>query len=145
VEGAEKEGFDNSSWRTLDVPHDWSIEGSYDESNPVSIAGAFLPAGIGWYRKTIDIEKLRGYDQYFVEFDGVYMNSDVWINGVHLGTRPNGYISFSYNLTPFLKDEKNVLAVRVDHSRVPSGRWYTGSGIYRHVWLTKTKNVYIPQ
>ena len=145
VKGAEREEFDDSSWRTLNIPHDWSIEGRYDESNPAGIAGAFLPAGIGWYRKTIDINGLRGDDQYFVEFDGVYMNSDVWINGEHLGTRPCGYISFSYNLTPFLKKGKNVLAVRVDHSKVPSGRWYTGSGIYRHVWLTKTKNVYIPQ
>jgi len=145
VKGAEKEGFDDSSWRTLDVPHDWGIEGSYDQSNPTGIAGAFLPAGIGWYRKTIDIKRLRGDDQYFIEFDGVYMNSDVWINGVHLGTRPCGYISFSYDLTPHLKKGKNVLAVKVDHSKVPSGRWYTGSGIYRHVWLTKTKKVYIPQ
>jgi len=145
VKGAEREEFDDSSWRALNIPHDWSIEGRYDESNPAGIAGAFLPAGIGWYRKTIDINGLRGDDQYFVEFDGVYMNSDVWINGEHLGTRPCGYISFSYNLTPFLKKGKNVLAVRVDHSKVPSGRWYTGSGIYRHVWLTKTKNVYIPQ
>ncbi len=145
VKGAEREGFDDSSWRILDVPHDWSIEGSYDESNPAGIAGAFLPAGIGWYRKTIDINSLSEDDQYFVEFDGVYMNSDVWINGVHLGTRPCGYTSFSYNLTPYVKNGENVLAVRVDHSKVPSGRWYTGSGIYRHVWLTKTKNVYIPQ
>jgi len=145
IKGAENEDFDDSSWRTLNVPHDWSIEGSYDESNPAGIAGAFLPAGIGWYRKQIVINKLREGENYFVEFDGVYMNSDVWINGVHLGTRPNGYISFSYNLTPHLRSGINVLAVRVDHSKVPSGRWYTGSGIYRHVWLTKTKNVYIPQ
>jgi len=145
IEGAEKEDFDDASWRILDVPHDWSIEGSYDESNPSGIAGAFLPAGIGWYRKTIVIHNLGEDDQYFVEFDGVYMNSDVWINGEHLGTRPNGYVGFSYNLTPFLKKGKNVLAVRVDHSMVPSGRWYTGSGIYRHVWLTRTKNVLIPQ
>ncbi|MCP4314296.1 MAG: DUF4982 domain-containing protein [Bacteroidetes bacterium] len=145
VEGAEKEDFNDSYWRILDLPHDWSIEGSYDESNPGGIAGAFLPAGIGWYRKTIDLEEFPRGDQYFIEFDGVYMNSDVWINGVHLGKRPNGYIGFSYDLTPFLKNGKNVLAVRVDHSRVPSGRWYTGSGIYRHVWLTSTKSVYIPQ
>jgi beta-galactosidase len=145
VEGAENEVFDDASWRTLDLPHDWSIEGSYDQANPSSIAGAFLPAGIGWYRKTIDLEELPGDDQYFIEFDGVYMNSDVWINGEHLGNRPSGYISFTYNLTPFLKAGQNVLAVKVDHSNVPSGRWYTGSGIYRHVWLTRTKNVYIPQ
>jgi len=144
VKGAEQAGFDDTSWRTLNVPHDWSIEGRYDETNPAGIAGAFLPAGIGWYRKQIDIETLED-DQYFIEFDGVYMNSDVWINGKHLGTRPCGYTSFSYELTPHLKKGKNVLAVRVDHSKVPSGRWYTGSGMYRHVWLTRTKQVYVPQ
>jgi len=145
MEGAEKVAFDDASWRTLDLPHDWSIEGNYNESNPGGIAGAFLPAGIGWYRKIIDIHNIDDEDQYFIEFDGVYMNSDVWINGKHLGKRANGYIGFSYDLTPFLKNGENVLAVRVDHSKVPSGRWYTGSGIYRHVWLTKTKNIFIPQ
>jgi len=145
VAGAEGIDFNDSQWRQLDVPHDWSIEGSYDEANPSGIAGAFLPAGIGWYRKSLHIEQLESDVKYFVEFDGVYMNSDVWINGHHLGKRPYGYISFSYDLTPYLKKGNNILAVRVDHSKAPSGRWYTGSGIYRHVWLTKTKNIYIPQ
>ena len=133
--------FDDSQWRLLNVPHDWSIEGEYNESNPSGIAGAYLPTGIGWYRKNITIENLQNDDKYFVEFDGVYMNSDVWINGQHLGNRPYGYISFSYDLTPYLKDGNNIIAVKVDHSKAPSGRWYTGSGIYRHVWLTKTKHV----
>jgi len=145
VGGAEAINFNDSQWRQLDVPHDWSIEGSYDEANPSGIRGAFLPAGIGWYRKSLSIEEFEADDKFFVEFDGVYMNSDVWINGQHLGKRPYGYISFSYDLTPYLKKGKNVLAVRVDHSKAPSGRWYTGSGIYRHVWLTRTKNVYVPQ
>ena len=145
IEGAEKITFNDSKWRTLNVPHDWSIEGVYDENNPSGIAGAFLPTGIGWYRKALNIEDLQQGDKYFVEFDGVYMNSDVWINGQHLGKRPYGYISFSYDLTPHLKKGNNILAVRVDHSKAPSGRWYTGSGIYRHVWITKTKDIYIPQ
>jgi beta-galactosidase len=145
AEGAEQAGYDDASWRMLDVPHDWSIEGSYDEANETGIAGAFLPAGIGWYRKAIEISDLDQNDKYFIEFDGVYMNSDVWINGNHLGNRPYGYVSFGYDLTPHLKKGKNILAVRVDHSKVPSGRWYTGSGIYRHVWLTKTHTAYIPQ
>tara|TARA_B100000809_G_scaffold266806_1_gene331796 strand:- start:16319 stop:18751 length:2433 start_codon:yes stop_codon:yes gene_type:complete len=145
VQGASEENFDASTWRQVDVPHDWSIEGTYDKNNPAGVAGAYLPTGIGWYRKSIAIENLQDSEKYFVEFDGVYMNSDVYINGQHLGNRPYGYISFSYDMTPYLKNGENVLAVRVDHSKAPSGRWYTGSGIYRHVWLTKTSNVYVPQ
>ena len=145
ISGAEKPDFDDKNWRKLNVPHDWSIEGEYKENCPTGIAGAFLPAGIGWYRKELTIEKLNSDDKYFIEFDGVYMNSDVWINGHHLGNRPYGYISFSYDLSKHLKKGKNTIAVKVDHSKTPSGRWYTGSGIYRHVWLTKTKNIYIPQ
>ncbi len=145
VQGAENTDYDDSSWRNVDIPHDWSIEGEYKESNKSGIAGAYLPTGIGWYRKNIDITDLQDDDKYFIEFDGVYMNSDVWINGHHLGNRPYGYISFSYDLSPYLINGSNALAVRVDHSKTPSGRWYTGSGIYRHVWLTRTKNVYIPQ
>jgi beta-galactosidase len=145
VKGAENPEFDDSRWRLLDVPHDWSIEGTYNKDNPAGIAGAFLPTGIGWYRKTIHLDELNQDDKFFVEFDGVYMNSDVWINGHHLGNRPYGYISFGYDLTPYLKEGDNVLAVRVDHSKAPSGRWYTGSGIYRHVWLVRTGKVYIPR
>ncbi|WP_439183412.1 sugar-binding domain-containing protein [Carboxylicivirga taeanensis] len=145
VHGAEQVSFDDSKWRQLNVPHDWSIEGEYNENNPAGIAGAFLPTGIGWYRKQIEIKELHSDEKFFVEFDGVYMNSDVWINGHHLGNRPYGYISFSYDITPYITKGNNVLAVRVDHSKAPSGRWYTGSGIYRHVWLTKTKDIYIPQ
>ena len=142
---AELPEFDDTNWRKLDVPHDWSIEGNYEENNPSGKAGAFLPTGIGWYRKHIVIEELHSSNRFFVEFDGVYMNSEVWINGHYLGKRPNGYIGFSYELSQYLKEGDNVLAVRVDHSKSPSGRWYTGSGIYRHVWLTRTSDVYIPQ
>ncbi|MCA0932474.1 DUF4982 domain-containing protein [Lutimonas saemankumensis] len=145
IEGAETEFFDDSNWRSLDLPHDWSIEGNYDQNNPSGIHGGFLPTGIGWYRKDLVIESLSPDERYFIEFDGVYMNSDVYINGKLLGNRPYGYISFSYNLTPYLKPGKNQIAVRVNNSKSPSARWYTGSGIYRHVWLTKTSDIYIPQ
>ena len=145
VVGGFNASFDDAKWRNLNVPHDWSIEGAYAEDSPAGIRGAFLPTGIGWYRKSIEIKKLSKEECYFIEFDGVYMNSDVWINGHHLGHRPYGYISFGYDLTPYLKSGENVLAVRVDHSLAPSSRWYTGSGIYRHVWLTKTSKIYIPQ
>ncbi len=145
VSGAEAVSYDDANWRQLNVPHDWSVEGEYREDNLAGKSGAFLPTGIGWYRKNIEIKKLESDDKYFIEFDGVYMNSDVWINGHHLGNRPYGYISFSYDLTPHLLEGDNVIAVKVDHSKAPSGRWYTGSGIYRHVWLTSHKNIYVPQ
>jgi beta-galactosidase len=144
-QGAESVEYDDAEWRVLNVPHDWSIEGEYSEKNLSGIAGAFLPTGIGWYRKTFDMDSLLQDEKFFLEFDGVYMNSDVWINGHHLGFRPYGYISFSYDLSPYLIQGKNTIAVRVDHSKTPSGRWYTGSGIYRPVWLTKTKNIFVPQ
>ncbi|MBK1875883.1 glycoside hydrolase family 2 TIM barrel-domain containing protein [Pelagicoccus mobilis] len=134
-------GYSDNRWRLLDLPHDWSIEGEYDESHPGGIAMGFLPAGIGWYRKTFDYDSEWDGKLVSIEFDGVYMNSDVWINGKHLGKRPYGYISFGYDLTPYLKPGQNVIAVRVDNKKVPSGRWYTGSGIYRSTRLTITDPV----
>ena len=133
---AEKYDFDDSAWRKLNLPHDWSIEGEYKEhENGTDWQSGYLPAGIGWYRKTFDcLEEWQG-KKVQVLFDGAYLNSDVWINGHHLGHRPNGYISFYYDLTPFLRKKNNVVAVRIDHSKPLSGRWYTGSGIYRPVHL----------
>ncbi|GAB1308898.1 beta-galactosidase GalB [Urechidicola sp. KH5] len=145
IENAHTISFDDTDWRSLNVPHDWSIEGEYKEDNPAGKAGGFLPTGTGWYRKDFNIESLTSKEKYFIEFDGVYMNSDVYINGVHLGNRPYGYISFSYDLTAHIKEGTNTIAVRADNSKAPSGRWYTGSGIFRHVWLTKTSDIYIPQ
>ena len=143
-EGAEAVAFDDSGWRKLDLPHDWSIEGPYDEKAPTGQSGGFLPCGIGWYRKTFRPGPECNGKRVCIEFDGVYMNSDVWINGRHLGRRPYGYIGFQYDLTPYLRaDKDNVLAVRVDNSLQPSSRWYTGSGIYRHVWLTVTDPLHV--
>lgn len=136
--------YPDEDWRTLNLPHDWSIEGEYDSLNPAGRAGGFLPTGIGWYRRHFEWEPEWQDKRVIIEFDGVYCNSTVWINGVELGTRPNGYIGFSYDLTPHLHRGKNLVAVRVDHSKVPSGRWYTGSGIYRHVRLAVTEQLYIP-
>jgi beta-galactosidase len=122
----------------VDVPHDWSIEGPFAAKNPTGGAGGFLPAGVGWYRKHFTLTREQERRLIFVEFDGVMANSDVWINGVHLGKRPYGYVSFEYELTKHLvigKDKTNVLAVRVDNSGQPASRWYTGAGIYRHVRL----------
>lgn len=142
-ENAEQLVFDDSTWRVVDLPHDWSIEGEYDENNPTSRRGAFLPVGIGWYRKSFVFSEERKNKKVFIDFDGIYMNSDVWINGHHLGHRPFGYMGLHYELTPYLNTGENVIAVRVDTSRAPSDRWYTGSGIYRHVWLSAVEAVHV--
>jgi len=144
--GAEQPNFDDAAWRRLDVPHDWSIEGPFDKDNPTGGAGGFLPAGVGWYRKDFTLPTNYKNKRVFAEFDGVMANSDVWINGVHLGKRPYGYVSFGYELTAHLNfgaGRANVLAVRADNSGQPASRWYTGAGIYRHVRLVVTDPVHI--
>ena len=141
--GAEQPDFDDSGWRALDLPHDWSIEGPYDENALTGGRGGYLPTGIAWYRRAFTLPDWMRGRRVTVEFDGVYQKSDVWINGHHLGTRPFGYISFFYDLTPHLAAGENVVAVRVDNSRQPNTRWYSGSGIYRHVWLTVTDPLHV--
>jgi len=144
AQGAEQTDFADASWRKLDVPHDWSIEGPFNKDNPAGGAGGFLPAGIGWYRKHFTISKDQGNRRVFIDFDGVMANSDVWINGFHLGKRPYGYVSFQYELTGHLNlGGDNVIAVRADNSGQPASRWYTGAGIYRHVRLVTTNAVNI--
>jgi len=136
--------FDDNGWRELELPHDWAIEGDFSEDHPSGSGGGALPGGIGWYRKSFFLDQSYEGKKIFVDFDGVYMNSDVWINGIHLGHRPFGYISFRYDLTPHLKfDTENVIAVRVDNSEQPNSRWYSGCGIYRNVWLTSVDPVYV--
>lgn len=137
--------FDDSGWRVLNLPHDWSIEGTFSPENPAGVGGGALPGGVGWYRKSFTVSPADSGMIFRVGFDGVYMNSEVWINGYSLGKRPNGYIGFCYNLTPFLVygDKPNVIAVRVDNSAQPNSRWYSGSGIYRNVWLTKTSPLFV--
>jgi beta-galactosidase len=143
--GAEKPDFDDSQWRKLDVPHDWSIEGPFDPNNPAGGAGAFLPAGVGWYRKHFRLPDYRTKARVFIEFDGVMANGDVWINGYHLGKRPYGYVSFQYELTGHLNDAGNILAVRADNSGQPASRWYSGAGIYRHVRLLVMAPVHLDE
>ncbi|HKK17163.1 MAG TPA: glycoside hydrolase family 2 TIM barrel-domain containing protein, partial [Opitutales bacterium] len=143
-EDAEKFDFDASDWRELDLPHDWSVEGPFDPDAPAGAPGGYLPAGIAWYRKAFKVpESLEGR-RIFIEFDGIYMNGEVWINGHWLGKRPYGYIGVEYELTPHLNfGGRNVIAVRVDDSLQPSARWYGGAGIYRHVWLTHTDPIHV--
>lgn len=131
IDNAYASDFNDSAWRKLDLPHDWSIEGSFSEEHPATAGGGALPGGIGWYRKTFTLDESQKDRAHYVQFDGVYMNSEVWINGQYLGKRPFGYISFEYDLTPYLHygDQANVIAVKVDNSRQPNSRWYSGSGL----------------
>ena len=137
--------LNDSHWRQLDLPHDWSIEGEFSEKHPAGTGGGALPGGLAWYRKTFAAPATAKGKLVFVEFDGVYRNSEVWINGHYLGKRPYGYSSFQYELTPHLVygPRTNVIAVRVDNSQQPNSRWYSGSGIYRNVWLTTVEPVHV--
>jgi beta-galactosidase len=146
-EGAHIPAFHDSAWRSLDLPHDWSIEGTFDENAPARGNGAYLPTGIGWYRKTFTLPSSAHGRRIALQFDGVYQRSEVWINGTSLGMRPYGFIGFSYNLTPHLAppDKPNQIAVRVDNSLQPNCRWYSGSGIYRHTWIRITDPIYIAE
>ena len=139
--------FNANNWRALNLPHDWSIEGAFSKDHPTKPQGGALPAGLGWYRKSFTLPESAKSKSIAIEFDGVFCNSEVWINGHYLGKRPFGYISFSYDLTPFLKfgNQKNDIAVKVDNSAQPSSRWYTGSGIYRNVRLVTTHKVHVAQ
>ena len=141
---AEQQAFDDQKWRNLNLPHDWSIEGSFRPDNPSGHQGGLLPGGIGWYRKKFNLENITGKKEFIV-IDGAYKNSTVYINGHPLGTRPYGYATFQYDMTPFIQKGENVVAVKVDNSKQPDSRWYTGAGIYRHVWLVTTSPVYVSQ
>lgn len=134
VQEAENLLYDDSKWRELNLPHDWSVEGTLSPDK-ASCTG-YLPGGIGWYRKSFVVAEEHKNEKVFVYFEGVYNRSEIFINGKSVGKRPNGYISFMYDLTPYLKfGQENVIAVRVDHSQERDSRWYTGSGIYRDTYL----------
>ena len=136
--------YNDSKWHTLNVPHDWAIEGDFSASALSGNSGGALPGGIGWYRKTFTVDNADKGKMMYIDFDGVYMNAKVWINGTLLGQRPYGYSSFRYDLTPYIiYGGKNVVAVRVDNSDQPNSRWYSGCGIYRHVWLNKTARIHV--
>ena len=143
---AKSNDFNDVSWRSLDLPHDWSIEGKIHPENPTKGAGGYFPTGIGWYRKTFQAPDTWKAGKIAIYFEGVYMNSEVFINGKSLGVHPYGYTSFSYDLTPYLNfGKENVIAVRVDNSQHVNSRWYSGSGIYRHVWMMVTNPVHVAQ
>jgi beta-galactosidase len=142
VKGAEANNFNDTVWTLLDLPHDWSVKGPYDPG--LASCTGYLPGGIGWYRKTFDVAIEDQNKKFTLYFMGIYRNGEVFINSHSLGMRPNGYISTIYDLSPYIKyGEKNVIAVRVDHSQSIDSRWYTGSGIYRDVYLIVTDPIYI--
>ena len=145
IAGAESVGTDDSHWRKLDLPHDWSIEGDFSADNLSGTGGGFLPGGVGWYRKHFNPGESLDGRHIFLDFDGAYMNSGVYVNGHLLGVRPLGYSSFSYDITPYLRPGRdNVIAVRVDNAELPNTRWYSGCGIYRNVWLREQGDVRVP-
>lgn len=136
--------YDDSQWRRLHLPHDWSVEGEFDANNPATPAGGALPGGIGWYRKHFRTPELEGR-VITVEFDGIFMNSTVYVNGYEVGHRPYGYSSLSYDITECLNPvgEMNVIAVRCDNLEQPNSRWYAGCGIYRNVRLVNTADLFV--
>ncbi|WP_205510084.1 beta-galactosidase GalB [Longitalea arenae] len=144
---AKEPAYNDKNWRTLDLPHDWSIEGEFSEKHPGTPNQAALPTGIAWYRKTFTLPATAKDKNIFIEFDGVYRNSEVWVNGHYIGKRANGYISFGYDLTPYIKPgaAQQVIAVKVDNLAQPNSRWYTGSGIYRNVRLVAANKIAIDQ
>ncbi|WP_139957155.1 sugar-binding domain-containing protein [Flavicella sediminum] len=143
---AEQLSFNDDNWKLVKVPHDWSIEEGYQKENTAASTG-FVPGGMGWYRKDFNLDESDKGKHISIAFDGVYNNSTVWVNGHLLGTRPNGYSSFSYDLSPYLHygKEENTIAVKVDHTAYVDSRWYTGSGIYRKVQLIKKAPLHIKQ
>jgi len=143
--GAEQPDFADAGWSAVNLPHDWSIAGPFAETNSTGGAGAFLPAGVSWYRLALPVPVLQPGQRIFVEFEGVMANSDVWINGFHLGHRPSGYVGFRYELTGHLRGggQPDVLAVRTDTAAEPASRWYAGAGIYRHVRLLVSDAVHL--
>jgi beta-galactosidase len=133
----------DSGWRKVRLPHDWAIEGDFSQDNPSGTGGGALPGGMGYYRKTFTVKDLSKLT--FIDFDGVYMNASVYVNGDFCGTRPYGYASFSYDITKSLREGQNTIEVKVDNVEQPNSRWYSGCGIYRNVWLRQVNATHIEQ
>lgn len=141
--GAQASAFDDSSWGALSVPHDWSISLPFNQNSPAGSGGGYLDGGVGWYRKSFELPASGSGQRIFVQFDGVYMDSTVWLNGTQICARPYGYSSFECELSANAKfGASNILAVRVNNT-LPSSRWYSGSGIYRHVWLKTVNPIHV--
>jgi hypothetical protein len=141
---AQSPHCDDSQWKTVNLPHDWSSEGEL--SPALASCTGYLPGGTGWYKKEIEIPVNKAGKKVYLYFEGIYNHSEVFINGHLLGKRPNGYVSFAYDATPYIRfGNKNTITIRVDHSKPADSRWYTGSGIYRNVWLVYANPVHFAQ
>lgn len=144
VEGAEALKFNDKNWQVLNVPHDWSLESEFNQDNLSARGGAYVTTGIGWYRKEFQLPKSAEGRRVWINFGALMANSDVYINGHHLGHRPYGYVEINYELTDYINFGKtNVISVRLDNSKQPSSRWYTGGGIYRKVNLIIKEDVFV--
>ncbi|GHT58744.1 beta-galactosidase [Bacteroidia bacterium] len=144
VDNAQSSNYNDTQWQTVDLPHDWSVREQLSPS--LASATGYLPGGIGWYRKTLSVPADKQGKKIYLYFEGVYNRSEVFVNGQSVGSRPNGYISFAFDITSFIEYGKdNRIAVRVDHSQSADSRWYTGSGIYRDVWLIYANPTHIAQ
>ena len=137
--------FSDQQWDTVRVPHDWSIVGEYAKDNPSGGQGGYLPTGVGWYRRSIQMDELDPTKQYLLLFDASFMNTEVWLNGQKVGSRPYGYVSFYFDISPHLQAGRNVLAVRVNNEDAPNARWYPGCGIYGDVTLIEKNKVNFDQ
>ncbi len=136
ITAGESVSLDDSSWRSLNLPHDWSIEGEYSDKNPTGKGGGYMPSGVAWYRKHLSIPKAMKGKKIQLDFEGVMENSEVWVNGQYLGLHPYGYTGITYDISDKLNyGGDNVIAVKTDTSNQPASRWYSGAGIYRHVYL----------
>jgi beta-galactosidase len=145
VAAAGNVDFNDGLWSTVSLPHDWMVEGPIAKDNPSGVAGGFFPGDVGWYRKSLTLSKEQEGKKVYLQFDGIYRNSDVWVNGQRVGHRTYGYVSHFYDITPYVTfDKRNVIAVRVDGSVQPIDRWYSGCGIYRHVWVSVVDPVHVP-
>ena len=142
---AHAQSFDDSSWRTINVPHDWSIELPFAEGNPSGQAGGFSAEGIGWYRLWFNLPALAESERLLIDFDGIYGDATIWMNGSLVGAQTGGFTSTQYDLTDLTVPGMNLISVRVDNSRQPNLRWYSGSGIYRNVWLTTAFSLRVDQ
>lgn len=143
--GFRLKDMNTEAWESVELPHDWSIKADFGAAYPAGNAGGALPGGIGWYRKEFTLPTTDQGKSVQLYFGGIYRYAELWINGIYLGKIPNGYLSFTVDLTPYLKygRQNNRIAVRVDNSKQPNSRWYSGSGIYRDVYLVKTNPVHL--
>jgi len=145
-ENSQDPALKDSDWRVLNLPHDWSVEGKFDIHNPTTFRCGYLPAGIGWYRKTIEVPDDWKGKHVEIVFDGVFRNSTVWANGQKLGARPYGWISFAYDISEIVNASDSItFAVEVDNEQQSAARWYTGSGIYAHTWIDVKHKIHVPR